>query len=98
MLKMRALPIYASLFEDYLFNLKLLEKETFRKDEMADQAIDHFQQLQQHDEVILILLLNACARLKPEEVFSLVKKVSLLSSKSLHSSLRLLPSLIDDMW
>ena len=65
------------------------------KNEMFDHAIDLFQQMKQHDEVILILLFNACARLKTETALNLVKDVAASIPKSFFSNPRLLPSLID---
>lgn len=67
----------------------------FIKNEMADRAIDLFKQMKQHDEVILILLFNACARLKTEVALNLVKQVASSIPKSFYSNPRLLPSLID---
>jgi pentatricopeptide repeat protein len=62
---------------------------------LADKAIDLFDQIQKPSEATIILLLNACAQLETQAALHLVKKVSLNIPKSFYTNIRLLTSLLD---
>jgi pentatricopeptide repeat protein len=62
---------------------------------LADKAIDLFNQIENPNEIILILLFNACAQLKTDLALNLVKKVSSQMSQSFYSNEILVNSLID---
>ncbi|CAF5034601.1 unnamed protein product, partial [Rotaria sp. Silwood1] len=66
------------------------------KNNMANKAIDLFNEIQNpNDEVIIILLFNACAQLGTNEALSLIKKVSSQIPISFHSNYHLSTSLLD---
>jgi pentatricopeptide repeat protein len=62
---------------------------------MANKAIDLFNEIKNPNEVIIVLLFNACAQVETQEALNLVKKVSSQIPKSFHSNHFLLTSLID---
>ena len=62
---------------------------------MTQKAIDIFRQIKDPDDVSFTLLFNACARMKTEETFDLVKSVSSKMSISSHSNPLLLTSWLD---
>ncbi|CAF1464338.1 unnamed protein product [Rotaria sordida] len=65
------------------------------KNNMANKAIDLFNEIKDPDEIVTNLLFNVCAELKTSEALSLTKKVSSQMPKSFYSNLRLLTSLLD---
>ncbi|CAF4333211.1 unnamed protein product [Rotaria sordida] len=62
---------------------------------MSQKAIDVFNKIQTPNEIIIILLFNACAQLESSEALNLVKKVSEEIPKSFFSNAHLLTSLLD---
>src|SRR5271163_340198 len=62
---------------------------------MVNKAIDLFNEIKNPNEVIIVLLFNACAQLETQEALNLVKKVLSQIPKSFHSNDYLLTSLID---
>jgi len=65
------------------------------KNNISNKAIDLFHEIKNPDEVIIILLFNACAQLETLEALNLVKKISREMPKSFHSNPRLVNSLFD---
>jgi len=76
-----------------MFNQSLLLG--YVKNNQANQAIELFNQIINPDEVIIILLFNACAQLGTDEALNLVKQVAEQMPKSFHSNPRLSTSLLD---
>jgi pentatricopeptide repeat protein len=62
---------------------------------MAQKAIDLFKEIKNPDNVIFVLLFNACAQLGTEEALNLTKTNSKNIEKSIYSNVRLLTSLLD---
>ena len=62
---------------------------------MADRAIELFHGIQNPDEVILVLLFNACAQLESADALALVKNIASNMSSTRYSSPRLITSLVD---
>ena len=62
---------------------------------MLDRAIDLFRQVQNPNEVIVVLLLNACAQLQTDEALRLVKQVASDMSQASHSNVYVMTSLLD---
>ena len=65
------------------------------KNNAASKAIDLFHEIENPNEVIQLLLLNACAQLQTNRALALVKKISVNFSLSDASNPRLLTSLLD---
>ena len=65
------------------------------QNQQAEQAIKLFKELENHNEVILIVLFHACAYLGTEEALQLVKNVSRQMPKPYQSNSNLLTSLLD---
>jgi len=65
------------------------------KSNQANKAIDLFNEIKNPNDVIFILLFNACAQLRSNEALNLLKKVSKDVPKSFFSNPRLLTSLLD---
>jgi hypothetical protein len=63
--------------------------------DLPNKAVDIFHAIKYPDEVIIIVLFNACAQLRTKASLDLVKKVLLEIPKSFHSNPRLLTSLLD---
>jgi hypothetical protein len=63
--------------------------------DLPNKALDIFNVIRDPDEVIIIILFNACAQLRTKASLDLVKKVLLEIPKSFHSNPRLLTSLLD---
>jgi pentatricopeptide repeat protein len=63
--------------------------------DLPNKAIAIFNEIRYPDEVIIIVLFNACAQLGTKASLDLVKKVLLEIPKSFHSNPRLLTSLLD---
>lgn len=61
----------------------------------ANKAVDLFHQVKNPDEVIIIILFNACAKLETVKALNIVKKVLKEIPTSYLSNLRLLTSLLD---
>ena len=61
----------------------------------ATKALDLFKEIEKPDDVIYLLLCNACAQLKSEEALNLVKTISKDIPKSFYSNPRLRTSLLD---
>ncbi|CAF2899094.1 unnamed protein product [Rotaria sp. Silwood2] len=81
--KEKSLPTYAVMMKGYI------------KNNMAIKAIDIFNKIQAPDEVIIILLFNACAQLETPDALNLAKKVSKEIPKSFFSNRNLSTSLLD---
>ena len=64
---------------------------------MPAKAIEVFWQVRHPDEVIILLLFNACAQLANDEALDLVKKVATKIHGSAYSNLRLVTSLLDSL-
>ncbi|CAF1298068.1 unnamed protein product [Rotaria sordida] len=80
----KILPMYGAMMKGYINN------------NMANKGIDLFNKIQNpNDEIIIILLFNACAQLGTNEALNLTKKVSSQIPKSFHSNFHLLTSLLD---
>jgi len=62
---------------------------------MPNKAMDLFNEIKDPNDVIFILLFNACAQLGTEAALNLTKKISKNIEKSMHSNVRLLTSLLD---
>ncbi len=62
---------------------------------MAQKAIDLFKEIKNPNDVIFLLLFNACAQLGTEEALNLTKNISKNIEKSIYSNVRLLTSLLD---
>jgi hypothetical protein len=62
---------------------------------LPNKAVDIFNDIKDPNEVIIIVLFNACAKLRTKASLDLVKKVSLEIPKSFHSNPGLLTSLLD---
>lgn len=62
---------------------------------MPIKAIELFHQISNPDDVIIILLFNACAQLGTNQSLNLVKKISLECPKSFQLNPRYLSSLLD---
>jgi pentatricopeptide repeat protein len=67
------------------------------KNNMANKAIDLFNEIKSPDEVILTFFFNACAQIKSNEALDLTKKVYSQMPKSFHSDPRLITSLFDTL-
>jgi pentatricopeptide repeat protein len=67
----------------------------FVKNKEPRRAIDLFEKIPNPNEVIVVLLLNACAQLQTKETLDLVKRISLNPSKSFLSNSYLMTSLLD---
>ena len=68
---------------------------------MAEKAIDLFNQIENPDEIVVILLFNACAQLGTKEALAVVKKVAQEMPKSFHSTslyFNISTGCIDEMW
>ena len=65
------------------------------KSNQPDKAIDLFKEIKEPDDVIYILLCNACAQLKSDEGLSLVKTIAKKIHKAFYSNPRLQTSLLD---
>ena len=65
------------------------------KNNQASKAIDLFHVIQKPDDVILILLFNACAQIETPEVLSLIKRVSSTVMDSSRANYRLMATLIN---
>jgi pentatricopeptide repeat protein len=62
---------------------------------MPNKAIDLFNEIKNPDDIIFVLLFNACAQLGTEEALNLTKKISKNIEKSMYSNVRLSTSLLD---
>ena len=67
----------------------------FIRNGMANKALELFNLIENPNEIILILLFNACAQLKTDSALNLVKDVSSQMSQSFYSNENLTNSLID---
>ncbi|CAF4518995.1 unnamed protein product, partial [Rotaria socialis] len=65
------------------------------KNKMAFRAIDLFKEIKNPNEIIINLLLFACANLRTEEALNLIKKVSTTIPKSYYLNSYLITSLLD---
>ncbi|CAF1495526.1 unnamed protein product [Adineta steineri] len=79
----KSLSIYEAMMKGYI------------KNNEANKVIDLFNEIKDPDEVIIILLFNACAQLANEEGLNLIEKVSKQIPQSFMSNPRLLTSLSD---
>jgi pentatricopeptide repeat protein len=61
----------------------------------AKKAIDLFHGINNPNEVIVVLALNACAQLQTKEALDLVKRISSNLSESFRAHPRLMTSLLD---
>ncbi len=67
----------------------------YLENNQANKAIELFHKIKDPNEVIVVILFNACAELRTNEALNLVKKVSSTIPKSFHFNPRLLTSLLD---
>ena len=65
------------------------------KNELPKEAVRLFNEVNNPNEVIVMLLFNACAQLKSPEALSIVRTVSSKIPRSFHSNSNLLTSLLD---
>lgn len=65
------------------------------KNNQTRKAIDLFHTINNPDEVIVLLVFNACAQLQTKEALGLIKKISSNMPKSFRSHSRLMTSLLD---
>ncbi|CAF0744675.1 unnamed protein product [Adineta steineri] len=79
----KTLSIYGAMMKGYI------------KNNQANKAIDIFDEIKNPDEVILILLFNACSQLKTAEALNLIKNVFQQMPKFFYSNQRLLTTLFD---
>jgi hypothetical protein len=63
--------------------------------DMPDKAIDLFRQVESPNEVLIVLLFNACAQTETADALNLVKEVVANIHGSAYSNARLLTSLLD---
>jgi hypothetical protein len=63
--------------------------------DLPNKALDIFNDIKDPNEVIIIVLFNACAQLRTKASLDLVKNVLLEIPKSFHLNPRLLTSLLD---
>jgi hypothetical protein len=75
--------------------LPLILCSGYVKNNEARKAIELFEKIEKPNEVILILVLNACAQLQTNEALELVKKISSNVSTSAESNSQLTTSLLD---
>ena len=64
------------------------------KNNQASKAIDLFQTIEKPNEVILLLVFNACAQLRTNEALQLVKQLSANMPRSFRTHARLMASLL----
>ncbi|CAF3967721.1 unnamed protein product, partial [Rotaria sordida] len=81
--KEKSLSIYGAMMKGYM------------KNNMPDKVIDLFNKIQAPDEIIIMLLFNACAQLDTPAALNLAKKVSKEIPKSFLSNSNLSTSLLD---
>ncbi|CAF1392754.1 unnamed protein product [Rotaria sordida] len=81
--KEKSLSIYGAMMKGYM------------KNNMPDKVIDLFNKIQAPDEIIMMLLFNACAQLDTPAALNLAKKVSKEIPKSFLSNSNLSTSLLD---
>ncbi len=81
----KSLSMYGAMMKGYI------------KNNQANKAIELFNQIKNPDDVIIILLFNACAQLANSEALNLTKRIYLQIPKSFHSNPRLLTSLLDTL-
>ncbi|CAF3482621.1 unnamed protein product [Adineta steineri] len=81
--KNKTLDMYGAMMKGYIQN------------NQAKKAIDLFNQIKNYNEVVIILLFNACAQLRTSEALKLVNKVSNEIPKSFHSNSFINTSLLD---
>ena len=63
---------------------------------MANKAIDLFAEIKENsDDIIILLVLNACAQMKTKESLNLIKRIFEENSKLFHDNDHLLTSLVD---
>ncbi|CAF0963616.1 unnamed protein product [Adineta steineri] len=79
----KSLSMYAAMMKGYI------------KTNQANKAIDLFNEIKNPDEVIIILLFNACAQLANKETLHLIKDVTSKIPKSFYLNSYLLTSQID---
>ncbi|CAF1444333.1 unnamed protein product [Adineta steineri] len=79
----KSLSIYEAMMKGYI------------KNNQANKVIDLFNEIKDPDEVIIILLFNACAQLANEEGLNLIEKISKQIPQSFKLNPRLLTSLSD---
>ncbi len=77
-----------------MFN-KNIFSSGYVKNNLANTAIDLYNQIKNADEIATTILFKACAQLGTDEALNLTKKVSKEIPKSFHSDLGLLTSLLD---
>ncbi|CAM4794541.1 unnamed protein product [Rotaria magnacalcarata] len=79
----KTLSMYGAMMKGYI------------KNNQANKAIDLFNEIKNPNEVIIMVLFNACAQLGTIEALNLTKKVSKEIPKSFHLNPRLITSLLD---
>ncbi|CAM2728313.1 unnamed protein product [Rotaria socialis] len=79
----KTLSIYGAMMKGYI------------KNNQADNVVDLFKRIKNPDEIIIILLFNACAQLGTDEALNLIKQVLSKTPKSFESNSYLLTSLLD---
>ena len=62
---------------------------------LADKVISLYKEIRSPDEVIIIILFNACAQLRTTQALDLVKRVATEIPKSFYLNARLVTSLVD---
>ena len=65
------------------------------KNKKANKAVDLFHGIDNPSEVIVLIVLNACAQLQTNQALDLVKRISSNLSKSFRAHPRLMTSLLD---
>ena len=79
-------------------NISVFIKIFFRgyvKNNMAEKAIDLFNQIENPDEILVNALFNSCAQLETKEALAVAKKVAKEMPKSVYSNPYILTSLLD---
>ncbi|CAF1037318.1 unnamed protein product [Adineta steineri] len=87
--------ISSRINKDSYILISLIHFYSYIKNNEANKVIDLFNEIKDPDEVIIILLFNACAQLANEEGLNLIEKVSKQIPQSFMSNPRLLTSLLD---
>ncbi len=96
----KILSMYGTMMKsnNYFYIYHIFDQTRFSgsiKNNMVNKVIDLFNEIQNPDEVIIILLFNICAQLKSNDTLNLTKKILLKIPKSFNSNPRLSTSLLD---
>lgn len=98
----KSLPIYGAMMKGNLNFVVILKNTIFYhvslgyiKNKQPNKAIDLFKHIQVPNDIILLILFNACAQVPSDEVLRLVKDVSSRMPSSYRNNPSLITTLID---